>query len=62
MMPSFPEKVENVTVTVGQNAELKCKVQNLNNYKVRGVEYTRELRTSKEGLSKRWRTIKRLRW
>lgn len=35
MLPFFPEKVENVTVKIGQNAELKCKVENLNNYKVR---------------------------
>ncbi len=34
MLPFFPEKVENVTVKIGQNAELKCKVENLNNYKV----------------------------
>jgi len=30
----FPEKVENVTIKIGQNAELRCKVENLNNYKV----------------------------
>ena len=34
MLPYFPEKVNNVTVTIGQNAELRCKVDNLNNYKV----------------------------
>ncbi len=34
MLPFFPEKVDNVTVKIGQNAELKCKVENLNNYKV----------------------------
>ena len=34
MLPSFPEVVNNVTVTIGQNAELRCKVENLNNYKV----------------------------
>jgi len=33
-MPFFPEKVENVTVKIGQSAELKCKVENLVNYKV----------------------------
>ena len=26
--------MNNVTITVGQNAELKCEVENLNNYKV----------------------------
>ena len=35
MLPFFPEKVDNVTVKIGQNAELKCKVENLNNYKVK---------------------------
>ena len=34
MMPFFPEKVENVTVKLGQNAVLKCKVENLNSFKV----------------------------
>ena len=34
MLPFFPAKVNNVTVTIGQNAELRCKVENLNNYKV----------------------------
>jgi hypothetical protein len=34
MMPFFPEKVENITVKIGQSAELKCKVENLVNYKV----------------------------
>jgi len=38
MLPGFPERVSNVTVTVGQNAELRCKVENLNNYKVTGKE------------------------
>ncbi len=33
-MPFFPEKVENVTVKIGQNAVLRCRVENLNNYKV----------------------------
>lgn len=37
MLPFFPEKVNNVTVTIGQSAELRCKVDNLNNYKV--VQY-----------------------
>ena len=35
MLPFFPEEVNNVTVKVGQNAVLKCKVENLNSYKVR---------------------------
>ncbi len=35
MLPFFPEKVNNVTVKVGQSAELRCKVDNLNSYKVR---------------------------
>ena len=34
MLPFFPEEVNNVTVKVGQNAVLKCKVENLNSYKV----------------------------
>ena len=34
MMPYFPENVENVTVQIGLSAELRCKVENLNNYKV----------------------------
>ena len=34
MLPFFPEKVNNVTVKVGQNALLKCKVEKLNSYKV----------------------------
>ena len=34
MMPFFPENVDNVTVQIGQSAELRCKVENLNNYKV----------------------------
>ena len=33
-MPFFPEVVENVTVKVGEDAELKCRVENLHNYKV----------------------------
>ena len=33
MLPFFPEKVDNMTIKIGQNAELKCKVENLNNYK-----------------------------
>lgn len=35
MLPYFPENVDNVTVQIGQSAELRCKVENLNNYKVR---------------------------
>ena len=35
MLPFFPQKVKNVTVTIGQDAVLRCKVDNLNNYKVR---------------------------
>ena len=34
MLPFFPEKVDNVTVTIGQNAVLKCRVENLQSYKV----------------------------
>ncbi len=34
MLPFFPQKVSNVTVTIGQDAVLRCKVDNLNNYKV----------------------------
>ena len=34
MLPFFPEIVNNVTVKVGQSAVLKCKVENLNSYKV----------------------------
>ena len=34
MLPFFPEEVINVTVKVGQNAHLECKVENLNSYKV----------------------------
>ena len=34
MLPFFPEEVNNVTVKIGQNAVLKCKVENLNSYKV----------------------------
>ena len=37
-MPYFPENVDNVTVQIGQSAELRCKVENLNNYKVRGLK------------------------
>ena len=37
MMPFFPENVDNVTVQIGQSAELRCKVENLNNYKVQYV-------------------------
>jgi len=36
-MPFFPEVVDNVTVKVGEDAELKCKVENLHNYKVAWV-------------------------
>ena len=39
MMPFFPEKVENITVKIGQSAELKCKVENLVNYKVTKKNY-----------------------
>ena len=34
-MPYFPENVDNATVQIGQSAELKCTVENLNNYKVK---------------------------
>ena len=40
MMPFFPEKVDNVTVQIGQSAELRCKVENLNNYKVKFVLFS----------------------
>lgn len=33
-MPYFPENVDNATIQIGQSAELKCTVENLNNYKV----------------------------
>ena len=39
MLPYFPKKVKNVTVTIGQNAELKCEVDKLNNYKVNHYYY-----------------------
>ena len=32
--PFFPEIVENVTVSFGRKAVLKCEVENLRNYKV----------------------------
>ena len=35
MMPFFPENVDNVTVQIGQSAELRCTVENLQGYKVR---------------------------
>ena len=34
-MPYFPENVDNATIQIGQSAELKCTVENLNNYKVK---------------------------
>ena len=37
-MPFFPNVVNNVTVTVGQNAELKCQVDNLKNFKVNNIK------------------------
>ena len=39
LMPFFPEVVENVTVKVGEDAELRCKVENLHNYKVRNISF-----------------------
>ena len=39
MMPYFPENVENVTVQIGLSAELRCKVENLNNYKVKMAKF-----------------------
>eukprot|EP00093_Oithona_nana_P000812 00812.XXX_855_203_1 [CDS] Oithona nana genome sequencing. len=36
-MPYFPENVDNATIQIGQSAELKCTVENLNNYKVAWV-------------------------
>ena len=38
-MPYFPENVENVTVQIGLSAELRCKVENLNNYKVKMAKF-----------------------
>ena len=35
--------MNNVTVTVGQNAELKCEVENLNNYKVSENRFEQKL-------------------
>ena len=35
MMPFFPENVDNVTVQIGQSAELRCTVENLQGYKVK---------------------------
>ena len=35
LMPYFPENVDNATIQIGQSAELKCTVENLNNYKVK---------------------------
>ena len=35
LQPYFPSIVENVTVSYGRKAVLKCEVQNLRNYKVR---------------------------
>ena len=32
MLPYFPERVDNETVKIGQDAVLKCSVENLNNY------------------------------
>ena len=34
LMPYFPENVDNATIQIGQSAEMKCTVENLNNYKV----------------------------
>ena len=34
LQPSFPSIVENVTVSYGRKAILKCEVENLRNYKV----------------------------
>ena len=44
MLPFFPEEVNNVTVKVGQNAVLQCKVENLNSYKVINQEVSNEIR------------------
>ena len=38
MMPFFPENVDNVTVQIGQSAELRCTVENLQGYKVRSSD------------------------
>ena len=34
LQPYFPSIVENVTVSYGRKAVLKCEVENLRNYKV----------------------------
>ena len=52
MLPFFPEKVDNVTVKIGQNAELKCKVENLNNYKVHFVYFQPYKQSKWNGISK----------
>ncbi len=44
MLPFFPQKVENVTVTIGQDAVLRCKVDNLKNYKVKKYDAIRTVR------------------
>ena len=36
LQPYFPSIVENVTVSYGRKAVLKCEVENLRNYKVCG--------------------------
>jgi hypothetical protein len=51
LLPYFPAKVNNVSVTVGQNAELKCQVENLNNYKVGKLEI-RKLSPQADGSGK----------
>jgi hypothetical protein len=38
MLPFFPTIVENVTVSHGRKAVLKCEVENLRNYKVSVLE------------------------
>jgi hypothetical protein len=39
MLPFFPTIVENVTVSHGRKAVLKCEVENLRNYKVRNQRF-----------------------
>ena len=43
LQPSFPSIVENVTVSFGRKAVLKCEVENLRNYKVGNKAVNRNL-------------------
>jgi hypothetical protein len=42
MLPFFPTIVENVTVSHGRKAVLKCEVENLRNYKVGAKQFPSE--------------------